>query len=351
MGSHNPLRLVRKSIIVKISLVILLIESTFLAIMGVYYYKTFSHEIDSRLAEKMRLPGALMSQMALNFEAVTDYHALEDIIEEHVIEAFITKGDGTIFYSPTRTRIGEHFSGYLAPGESILASGTPADEQIVPYRSDSGGRYLSILSPLKKEGDLLGFLYIRIQADRIKEVKDSIILVFLFGSIVTIALTTLIEAFFVHRLFVPRIKKTVTTLRSVAEGDYTARVFDAGAQDQIGMVVKSVNSMIEQIEMHTMNLQALTQAGEDLAAAGDAGEIYKTVVSIITGRFPVMTEAVCPAAAEESPGQESGCRELVRLDPLKRKIILSGEILCAAGSANQPTAPRGERKSGRGGLR
>jgi PAS domain S-box-containing protein len=140
----------------------------------------------------------------------------------------------------------------------------------------------------------------------------------------------------------------VTALRSVAAGDYTARVFDTGAQDQIGLVVKSVNSMIEQIEMHTMNLQALTQAGEDLAAARDAGEIYKTVVSIVTGRFPVKAEAVCPAAAGESPGQEPGCRELVRLDPLNRKIILSGEILCAAGSAYQPAAPRGKRESGRG---
>lgn len=348
MGRLNFLQLIEKSIIIKISLSILLIESSFLVIMGVYYYRTFSAEIDARLAEKMSLPAALMSQMALNFEAVTDFQALEEIVEEHVDEAFITREDGTIFYSSTPVKIGTHFSRHLDPQESFAAPETLPGSQLLHYRSDSGRPYISILSPLEKEDSLLGFIYIRIQADRIKASKDSIILIFFLGSIITIAVTTMAEAFFVHRLFVPRIKGTVTALRSVAGGDYTARVFDAGAQDQIGTVVKSVNSMIEQIEMHTMNLQALTQAGEDLAAARDAGEIYKTVVSIITGRFPVKDEAVCPAADGESPGQEPCCREFVLLDPLKRKIVLSGEILCAPGSVNQPTAHRGEQKSDRG---
>ena len=348
MKRRSPLRLIEKSIILKISLIILLIESTFLVIMGVYYYRTFSTEIDTRLAEKMSLPAALMSQMALNFEAVTDYRALEEIVEEHVDEAFITRKDGTIFYSSTPSNVGENFSLYLAPRESFPALGTSPVDQMVHFRSDNGRPYISILSPLEKEGSLLGFLYIRIEADRIKAAKDSIILIFFLGSIITLAVTTLAEAFFVHRLFVPRIKKTVAALQSVAEGDYTARVAKTGGHDQIGTVVKNVNLMIEQIETHTMNLQALTQAGEDIAAARDREEIHRTVVRTITERFPVTAEAVCRTVDKESPGQEECCREFVRLDPLKRKIVLSGEILSAPGSANQPPSHREGQESGRG---
>ena len=239
MKRRSPLRLIEKSIILKISLIILLIESTFLVIMGVYYYRTFSAEIDARLAEKMSLPGTLTSQMALNFEAVTDYRALEEIVEEHVDEAFITKKDGTIFYSSTPPKIGENFSLYLDPRESFPAPGTSPVDHMVHFRSDSGRPFISILSPLEKEGSLLGFLYIRIEADRIKAAKDSIILIFFLGSIITLVVTTLAEAFFVHRLFVPRIKKTVAALQSVAEGDYTARVAETGGRDQIGTVVKT----------------------------------------------------------------------------------------------------------------
>jgi PAS domain S-box-containing protein len=347
VSGRNPLRLVRKSIILKISLIILLIESIFLVIMGVYYYRTFSHEVDARLAEKMSLPATLMSQMALNFESVTDYRSLEEIVDEHVDDAFITREDGTIFYSSIPSRIGTPFSNYLDPRESFLFDRDFEGEQIVRYQSGTGRRYLSILSPLIREGSLLGFLYIRIQADRIEAAKHAIILIFLLGSIVTVALTILVEAFFVHRLFVPRIKKTVAALESVAAGNYSARVLDAGAGDQIGMVAESVNTMIAQIETHMKNLQALTQAGEDIAAARDAGEIYRTVVRAVTGRFPVTAEAVCTLGAEESRERYTCCREFARLDPLKRKIVLNGEILCAPASAGAPTSCREGQPDGR----
>jgi PAS domain S-box-containing protein len=349
MDNSSPFRLVKRSIIIKISLIILIIESTLLVIMGVYYYETFSHEIDNNLAKKMSLPGTLMSQMALNFDAVTDYEALEEIVEEHVEAAFVTRKDGTIFYASSPERIGKPFFEYLDPRESFLISETTAGEKFVRYRSDNGRLFQSILSPLEREGKLLGFLYIRIQADRIQAAKNSIILIFLLGSIVTIVLTTLIEAFFVHRLFVPRIKETVATLKSVAGGDYTARVLNAGAGDQIGMVVGSVNTMIEQIETHTKNLQSLTQAGEDIAAAEDTGEIYKTVIRTIKDRFPVKAETVCRITDRESPGQGSDCREFSCLDPLKRKIVLSGEILSTPAIPAGPTTRQGEqkRRSGR----
>lgn len=334
-------RLIANSITLKISIVIFVIETALLCIMGVYYYNRFSSEIDVRVAEKMAIPGTLMSQLALNFEAVMDIEALKDLTKEHVVDAFIVRKDGEIFYAADPVRVGQHYAAFIDPAESLRVSEDITDDLTISYSSESGENFLSILSPLSVKGSLLGFLYIKILADDIEDRKRAIIYLFLFGSILTILLTTLIEAFFVHHMLVPRIRRTVSSLRQVEAGDFSARVSGTGPPDQIGSLMQNVNSMIEQIEVHTRNLQALTQAGEELAEARTREDIYEVLPRIAGSRFPVESKSVCPMAPEGAADPAPACREFDSLDPFERKIVASGEILYARGISpgTDPASP------------
>lgn len=332
-------RLIVGSITAKISIIIFVIETILLCMMGVYYYNRFSSEIDERVAEKMAIPGTLMSELALNFETARDLRALEDLTKEHVVDAFIVRKNGIIFYAADTEREGRHYAAFIDPAESLRLSKDV--DLITTHTSESGERFLSILSPLSVKGNLLGFLYIRIHADGIEASKRAIIYLFLLGSILTILLTTLIEAYFVHHMLVPRIGRTVSSLQLVEAGDFSARVSATGPADQIGSLMENVNSMIDQIEVNTKNLQALAQAGEELAEARTRDDIYKVLSRIAGSRFPVEATKVCPVAPDEAAGSAPPCRELDLLDPIERKIVTNGEIFYSQRkpSGDDPVSP------------
>jgi PAS domain S-box-containing protein len=336
-------RLIRNSITLKISLAILVIETVLLCLMGVYYYNSFSSEIDDRVAEKMAIPGTLMSQLALNFEAVSDLPAMEDLIQEHVVDAFIVRKDGQVFYSADPSRIGKPHTAFIDSRETLRVSGTISEDQIARFAGDNDEHFLSILSPLEINDSLLGFLYIKIRADQIEDRKKRIIHIFLAGSLLTIFLTTLIEAFWVHHLFVPRLIRTVAVLKEVKAGRLSTRTGDEGTPDHIGILMLNVDSMIEQIENYTRNLEALTRAGEELAAAANQEDICRIVGTIIRRRFGTEPESRCSIDDAGDAGPGALCPELAGLNPLERKIVASGELLYRPGGppGPAPSSPEG----------
>ena len=105
----------------------------------------------------------------------------------------------------------------------------------------TGKHYIAGTTPLLANGELLGGLYLRISADAIEQKKMSIVLFFCVGAFLTIVLTTLIQAYVVHRLFVPRIIDASAILKRYAGGDFSARISRIGAPDQLGELMRQVN--------------------------------------------------------------------------------------------------------------
>ena len=59
------LKLIVQSIPLKICLSILLIETLFLAVIGVFYTSRFNKEIDKAVTDKLLLPAVLMSETGI----------------------------------------------------------------------------------------------------------------------------------------------------------------------------------------------------------------------------------------------------------------------------------------------
>lgn len=254
--------------------------------MGTYYINRFWSEIDNSVNEKLDIPRVLMEQRALNFDAVTDFSALEGLIQERVADAFIAKSDGKVFYSHDPSRIGKQYSLFLDKNDPLHEEKLDNSKKYhSTYTSVDGQKYISVQSPLMVDNRLLGTLHISIYSEKIQEEKTSILYLLLLGSLVTICLTTLLEALLVHRLIVPRVNRTSSILQKVEDGDLTARISPIGAPDQLGLIMEQINSMISATEQNINTLRLLGVGGEAFTKVSTPEKVDEIFYSIMQEHF------------------------------------------------------------------
>jgi len=278
---------IRLNIPVKILLAILGIEVVLLMVMGIFYSSRFNREIDSRISDKLALPGVLMNQRAMPYDKVKDLRALSDLVQEKVVDAFIFGRGGKIFFNVEPSREGRVFTDFLLKEEEGVFDLDMDQARQYAFVDGSGAHYISNVTPLTANGTLLGGLYVRISADAIKERKMGIILFFCLGAALAIILTTLISAFLVHRMVVPRIIEASWILKRYTAGDFTARIVNPGVPDQLGELMRQVNTLLEEIEDYTRKLQALNLAAEKFSRADDREEVFQIAVAKIEENLPV----------------------------------------------------------------
>jgi PAS domain S-box-containing protein len=275
------------SIPLKISLSILIIESIMLTLIGIYYSNRFNAEIDLGVSEKMFLPAALMSQRALNFSSVEDFSVLSELLNIEVQEAFVLKKDGTIFFTADPEKEGKQYLSYLDVKERRQLDRTFDHNQQARFVDPKGHWAISSLSPIRADDKLLGCLYLKINGEEVLALKRKVMLLFGLGALVTIILTTVLEALIVYRLVVPRIRNTSQVLRRISDGDFSARISNSGSPDQLGTMMEQVNVMISTIEHYTRKLQVLNTAAESFANARSKDEIIQQATDIIEQQLPV----------------------------------------------------------------
>lgn len=267
---------------VKICLSILLIETILLSMMGVFYVTSFNREIELRVQEKLALPGILMSQRALNYDSVKNHLIIEELVQETVIETFITKNDGEVFYAADAQIMGKPVDQFLVPEERLeIINDGDGNQQIafktgiksisegvrnqqISFSTNEGNHYRSSISQILFDDRVIGYLYIKIDAANIVQEKRNIILLFLLGSLLTIFLTTLIEAFYLHRLFVPRIRAMSTVLKKAEKGELAARVSLFGSEDELDALIYLINNMLTTI---SKTIETLSTTQEALKAS------------------------------------------------------------------------------------
>lgn len=278
---------IRHSIPIKISLAILIIEVVLLTVMGAFYSSRFSEEIDRRVADKLALPGILMNQRAMPYDSVEDLHALSEVVQETVLEAFVFKREGTVFFTADPAKEGRVYTDFLS-GEERDTLGTDLSRPFqTSFTTEPGGHFLSNITPLRAEGELLGGLYLRISTDAIEKEKRGVVLFFCVGAFLAILLTTLVEAIVVHRLCVPRIVTTLDAIKHYGDGDFSARIDSVGVRDELGELMSQVNHLLETISDYTGKLHAINLAGEDFFRSAKRDEILRIAVRTVENNLPV----------------------------------------------------------------
>ncbi|KAB2888165.1 MAG: PAS domain S-box protein, partial [Desulfobulbaceae bacterium] len=278
---------VRRNITAKILLSILLVEVVLLAAMGYFYVTRFHAEIDRRIADKLALPGVLMNQRAMPYDKVKDLQALSDLVQEKVVEAFIFERKGKVFFTADPAREGMAYATYLTPEEKGFFGGGIQQARQYAFADGNGEHFISGVTPLIANDVLLGGLYVRISADAIERSKLDVLLFFCLGAILTIILTTMVSSFVVHRMFVPRIVDAGLALGNFADGDFSARIANPGEPDQLGELMRRVNSLLEEIQNNTRKLHSLNLVAEKFSRLRNKEEILHIATEKVVKYLPL----------------------------------------------------------------
>ena len=257
-----------QSLAFKLSLAIFFIASVLLSSLGIYYIKKFEDEIDQRLYLQAQVPGNLMNEGAIAHELVRDLDALSRLVGEEVLAAVVDQPDNLILLSSDQALEGtrtDAFRKYAEPPDAIT---TECGVVIVPRR-ENGGNLLFVSAPLRFADGTTGDLHMQINADNARLKKLRVARGFSMGFTLCIMLITGGCALLLHFLTVPRLKDTLHCLKAVEEGDFTARIARAKSQDEIGVLGRGVNHMVDELERRRTEQQ---QLGTALKEAKDAAE-------------------------------------------------------------------------------
>ena len=327
---------IRANLTAKIVLLVCASEVLLLAVLGVFWLRDSERDMRDRLAAKMAVPAALMSQMALGFDTVADLGSLEEIVQEKVVDAFVARRTGDVFFASDPAKLGRPYTDFL---DGAATHNVPGGGKL--WHSRSGRvNHLALLAPLHSGGDVIGHLFLKIDAAGVVARKRTALLYLLAGSVLAVLLTMAITGFWVNRLFVPRIDRTVAVLEEVRSGRYSARIDEPGDPDQIGHLMRSVDAMIARIDAHTADLQALAKAGKAFAAAESRSDIQRALLAAVGGWL----RAEPVGTFDLRQGEDA------RLSAYQRDMIAAGEVLLVGDPADVP-APAAARSTSRSSTR
>lgn len=250
----------------KLGLTIFIISSLSFAGLGVYCTRLFSKQIDGQLSTQARIPGRLMNQQTLPYSSGRDRQALSDLIGETVVCASVSRRDHRIHYSTDPEKEGT----FCDCSGNISTNQTATAETLIFRSSKDLTEYLYISTPLFADGTYLGVLCLKIDTGRTVMKKKAVASVFFLGGLICTLVTTFAGAFLVRRLTLPRIKSAVKCLRNVASGDYGSRISKAGSLDELGLMERGINHMIQRLEerqIEDIRLRAELEVAKETAEA------------------------------------------------------------------------------------
>ena len=245
-----------QSLAFKLSLAIFFIASVLLSSLGIYYIRSFAEEIDQSLYTQAQIPGHLMNDEVVPLSLAQDATALSRLIGEEVLLAVIDQPDNLILFCSDPALEGtktDEFHAYTRlPGAVTTERGS-----VIAHHQNNGTGYLFVSTPLHIEGETAADLHIKISTNNAHLKKLHVAGGFSLGFTFCILLITGVSALLLHFLTVPRLRNTLHCLKAVETGDFTARIARARSLDEIGVLGRGVNHMVDELERRRTERQQL----------------------------------------------------------------------------------------------
>jgi signal transduction histidine kinase/ActR/RegA family two-component response regulator len=222
-----------ESLAFKLGLAIFVTAALSFSGLGLYCTHLFSSQIDARLIAQAKIPGQLMNQQALPYSTARDRTALSNLVGANVLCASVSRADRRIHYCTDPAREGTYRT----------CANDPASR-----KNHEKAFCLHSTTSLFAEDKYLGELHLKIDTSDAELEKRKVAAVFLTGGLLCILLTTLAGAFLIRRLTMPRIKSSIECLRTVATGNYKARIEQADSRDELGLLERGINNMVQRLD-------------------------------------------------------------------------------------------------------
>ena len=297
------------SLAAKIGSVVILVEIVVLAIIGGFYIDRFSREIDRRVEERVRIPGALIAEGSLSYSLVADGPRMERLVGQQLVEGMVVNIAGRVFHTLDSGKMGMRVA--QIPGLAPEWFTKETTQPFVKHMVENGNNVLVSVTPIFAMDGSTPFLfvYLKMNTTRAQAEKADILRVVLLGSMAAVLVTSIVIFLMFRFSIFDRIQSILRLLKRVEEGDLTARTTGRVMPDEIGALQEDLDSMVSKLQETIASLQA---SQED---SRRNERMLRTIIDIVPslifvksadGRFILVNRAVADRygmTAEEIKGK------------------------------------------------
>ncbi len=250
------------SLVFKIALAIVIVETILLGLFGGYYVQYFGAEIDRRIAEQISTPGRLIQDEQLKVSILSDPEQMKRLLGPHLQQAMAIGFDGTIYHSTDPLMIGNSVK---------IIEGFPADElradmndQVLITVDDQFGNSMISITPLFSLNANQPFMYVflKVSTKGLEESQRQMQSVLLIGSAMCILLTSALIFLFTQQTVLKRLITAAQFVNKIQIGKLSSRLTPMG-RDEIGTLERGLNAMAESLERRTQQHQIAQDALRD----------------------------------------------------------------------------------------
>jgi signal transduction histidine kinase/ActR/RegA family two-component response regulator/HAMP domain-containing protein len=250
------------SLVFKIALAIVIVETILLGLFGGYYVQYFGAEIDRRIAEQISTPGRLIQQEQLKVSILSDPEQMELLLGPHLQQAMAIGFDGTIYHSTDPLMIGRSIDQFAdIPADEFEPTLT---DQVLDTVDDDTGRSLVSITPLfsLNANQPFMYVYLKVSTKGLEESQRQMQSVLLIGSAMCILLTSALIFLFTQQTVLKRLITAAQFVNNIQIGKLSSRLTPMG-RDEIGTLERGMNAMAESLERRTQQHQIAQDALRD----------------------------------------------------------------------------------------
>ncbi|MBX2831942.1 MAG: response regulator [Rhodospirillales bacterium] len=250
------------SLVFKIALAIVIVETILLGLFGGYYVQYFGAEIDRRIAEQISTPGRLIQDEQLKVSILSDPQQMERLLGEHLQQAMAIGFDGTIYHAIDPLLIGNSIN---------VIPDFPADElrpdltEPLLFTSDEDDDHSMVsITPLfsLNANQPFMYVYLKVSTKGLEESQRQMQSVLLIGSAMCILLTSALIFLFTQQTVLNRLITAAQFVNKIQIGKLSSRLTPMG-RDEIGTLERGLNAMAESLERRTQQHQIAQDALRD----------------------------------------------------------------------------------------
>ncbi|MEQ9348209.1 MAG: ATP-binding protein [Thalassospira sp.] len=250
------------SLVFKIALAIVIVETILLGLFGGYYVQYFGAEIDRRIAEQISAPGRLIQDEQLKVSILSDAAQMERLLGKHLQQAMAVGFDGTIYHAIDPLLVGSSIN--VMPGFPQEELRPDLTDQVLFTTHDNGGQSMVSITPLFSLNASQPFMYVylKVSTKGLEESQREMQSVLLVGSAMCILLTSVLIFLFTQHTVLKRLITAAQFVNKIQIGKLGSRLTPMG-RDEIGTLERGLNAMAESLERRTQQHQIAQDALRD----------------------------------------------------------------------------------------
>ena len=234
-----------QSIYVKVTLLVIVTQITIMSVIGAIYYNSFSAQVDGSLRERIEIPARLLESSRGRLVSLNSSEAVRVQVGESVADVLVVNSSKNVVFSLRPEFNGRNIQSISSIDAAWFDFTNP---QTRIEEIDEGEEpFLVSLTPIRGvvDDEPSMFVYTKVSTSEARAEKQRIAGLIVAGTIITAVITSVILFLLFYFQVFKRLGAVANVLNAVTEGNLQARIPNPNSKDEIGVLQRQLNSMVE----------------------------------------------------------------------------------------------------------